>query len=600
MSACRPLDLFLLMACALSLHAAAGPESIPEAEALAPPSRARLAALANAGAKGDWTGVDAVALGAANSAYARDRLNAAEGWFYVHRWAALFAENEAHFVLRWVPAVEQAKVAHENMARSYSSTDRRLAEFLSPELQRWLLENAAFSDEFFSLLSPVDYVPRVFGLLNEIYQWDSSRFKEYASLALAIAVVYDLPPPPDWPHAQVSAAALPRRWPRASEAFAWWVREDRAGHTYQRLSRLGADELKFVVDAVAPFPELEWAQDAVTYPLGQLPQAYTMIRYRMDRAQSQSMVWPGRSYRLSDILRDGGICVDQAYFAVEAGKARGVPTLLFVGSGLDGRHAWFGYLDGDQKWQLDAGRYAEQRFVTGVAYDPQTWRELSDHEIRFLSERFRTLPSYRQSRIHAVFADERLQQHQAAQAVASARKAVNYERRNLAAWETLLAAQQAQQAGPALVEATLREAALAFQRYPDLEIVFSNRLTASLRARGEVSLADFEEKRLARKYQEERRDLSIQQAVGILKRSFETQSQAEQVRTYNATVDNFGHGAGIEFFDEIVVVFSEHLLQLGDRPGALRAVDYARSALKVEPGRQLDQEMTNLVTRLKK
>ncbi len=233
MSACRPLDLFLLMACALSLHAAAGPESIPEAEALAPPSRARLAALANAGAKGDWTGVDAVALGAANSAYARDRLNAAEGWFYVHRWAALFAENEAHFVLRWVPAVEQAKVAHENMTRSYSSTDRRLAEFLSPELQRWLLENAAFSDEFFSLLSPVDYVPRVFGLLNEIYQWDSSRFKEYASLA--IAVVYDLPPPPDWPHAQVSAAALPRRWPRASEAFAWWVREDRAGHTYQRL-----------------------------------------------------------------------------------------------------------------------------------------------------------------------------------------------------------------------------------------------------------------------------------------------------------------------------------------------------------------------------
>ena len=599
MLGCRPLVLLALMLAA-GLRAFGGLEAIPEKEALSPPSRSRLAGLAEAGAQGDWAGVDAVAFEAANLAYGKDRLNAAEGWFYLHRWAELFGESEAQFVVGWMTAVDQTKVGHANMARTYATTDRRLGTYLAPELRRWLLENAAFSDEFFSLLSSVDYVPQVFALLNEMHEWDPDRFKEYASLALAIAVVYDVPPPPDWPHAQVSATALPRRWPRASEAFAWWVREDRAGHTYQRLSRLGADELKFVVDAAAPFAELEWAQDVVSYPLAELPQAYTMIRYRMDRAQGQQLVWPGRTYLLSDILRDGGICVDQAYFAVEAGKARGVPTLLFLGSGLDGRHAWFGYLDGEKKWQLDAGRYAEQRFVTGMAYDPQTWRELSDHEIRFLAERFRSLPTYRQSRIHEAFASERLQQRHAAEAAASARKAVNYERRNLAAWQTLLAAQEAEQSGAAVLEATLREAALAFQRYPDLEVIFSNRLTASLRARGEASLASFEEQRLARKYQEERPDLSIQQAVGTLKRSFDTQPQAGQVATYNAIVDNFGRGAGIEFFDEIVVVFSEHLLLLGDRPGALRAVEYARGALKIEPGQQLDQEMAKLVARLRK
>jgi hypothetical protein len=594
----RRLLAFLLVALALTARSLAVLEPIPEVEALAPPGRTRLADLAVAGAQNDWAGVDAAARAAAYTAYSRDRLDAAAGWYHVHRWAALFAESEAHFQLRWIPAVQRAEVAHANMPQRYSSTDRRLGDALSPELQAWLLENASLSEEFFSLLSPVDYVPQVFALLEEMHRWDSGLFQEYASLALAIAVVYDVPPPPDWPHAQVSAVALPRRWPRASEAFAWWVREDRAGHTYHRLAHLGADELKFVVDAAAPFAELEWARDAVHYPLSELPLAYTMVRYRMDRIQSQSLVWAGRSYLLSDILRDGGICVDQAYFATEAGKARGVPTLLFLGSGLDGRHAWFGYLDGDQKWQLDAGRYAEQRFVTGLAYDPQTWRQLSDHELRFLSERFRALPSYRQSSIHAAFAEEELEEHRPADAAVSARKAVNYERRNLAAWETLLAAQQAQQAGPATTEATLREAALAFQRYPDLEIGFSNRLVASLRARGEASLADVEEKRLARKYQEDRGDLSIQQAVGILKRSFETQPPAEQIRTYNATVDNFGRGAGIEFFDKIVVVFAEHLVQLGDRDGALRATEYARTALKIEPGTQLDQDMNNLIARL--
>ena len=42
------------------------------------------------------------------------------------------------------------------------------------------------------------------------------------------------------------------------------------------------------------------------------------------------------------ILQEGGLCVDQAYFAAMVGKAKGVPTLLFRGAGLDGR----GLLDG--------------------------------------------------------------------------------------------------------------------------------------------------------------------------------------------------------------------------------------------------------------
>src|SRR5690606_17049024 len=106
--------------------------------------------------------------------------------------------------------------------------------------------------------------------LDEIHRHDSARFKTYASLAAAIAVVYDVPPPPDWPHGQVSAEALPRQFPAPADAFAWWVRQDQRGRTYHRLSRLGAAELKFVVDTVVPFAELEWAQGAANLPLNQL------------------------------------------------------------------------------------------------------------------------------------------------------------------------------------------------------------------------------------------------------------------------------------------------------------------------------------------
>jgi predicted ATPase len=69
---------------------------------------------------------------------------------------------------------------------------------------------------------------------------------------------------------------------------------------------------------------------------------------------------------------------------------------------------------------------------------------ISDHELQFLSERFRALPSFMQSRVHEEFAEDFLQARQRPGSPPSAaRAAVNYERRNLDAWETLIAANAA-------------------------------------------------------------------------------------------------------------------------------------------------------------
>ena len=264
-----------------------------------------------------------------------------------------------------------------------------------------------------------------------------------ASLALAIAVVYDVPPPPDWPHGQVSALALPRKLPPPEQAFAYWTRLDRMNVTAQRLRHLPASELKFLVDEVAPFPELDWARRSVPPGLADLGKAYDMIKYQKDRIAQNQYLWGRPDYRLATILAEGGICVDQAYFASTVGKAKGIPTILFRGAGLDGRHAWFGYLDATQRWQLDCGRYAEQKFVVGLAYDPQTWSDINDYELLFITERFRALPTYKLSVVNALFAAEYLKAGRFPQAVRAAREAVNRDRRNLDGWNTLLAAQAA-------------------------------------------------------------------------------------------------------------------------------------------------------------
>ena len=578
---------------------AAQPSPISEAEALQPPTPARLAAIHQAAQQQGWASQRAALQAAALLAYEKDKLPAAEAWYHALHWTVLFAQKESEFSPAWARRVSDARVAHANLPR-FAPKDRALGAILAPELQAWLIGNAAFSSEFFALLSPLDYVPGVFQVLDELHRAAPAKFKSYPGLALALAVVYDVPPPPYWPHGQVSERALPRRWPAPTEAFAWWIRQDQANRTYHKLARLGADELKFVVDAAAPLAELEWAQQNVRLPLAQLADAYSMIRYSTARVEANQPFWPGATYRLADILAAGGICADQAYFATEAGKARGVPTLLFRGAGNDGRHGWFGFLDGAQKWRLDAGRYAEQRFVTGYALDPQTWEEMSDHELQFLNERFRSLPGYKQSRIHTAFASEYLGAGLAPQAAAAARKAVRFERRNQHGWEILAVATRAQGGDARAVEAVFREAALAFQKHPDLEAFYINRVADSLRARGQTSAADMEVRQIARKNEGDRTDLAVQQARNLLLNAIATQPPPERVRRYNQILDTAGQGAGIEFFDQVVTVFVEHLLQMGHPLEAERALERARRTLKIEPRSQLETEFAALAQTVKK
>ena len=585
--------LALLFAAVASL--AAQPAGIPDAETLLPPTAQRLAAIHAAAQRDGWKAHIVPLRATATRAYEAGKFPAAEAWLHVSRWAALFALPENEFLPRWIAAVNAAHVGHENMPANFTPRKQALGATLTPELQGWLVGSAAFSAEFFGLVAPVDYLPAVFQTLNELHRKNPSQFKTYANLALAIAVVHDVPPPSVWPHGQVTPEALPRKWPASAEAFSWWIRQEQLGRTYHKLSRLGAGELKFVVDAAAPFSELEWAQKNVAQPLDRLAQAYTMVRYRNDRVTGRAPIWPDGSYKLPEILAAGGICSDQAYFATQAGKARGVPTLLIYGAGNDGRHAWFGFLDAQRKWQLDAGRYAEQQFVTGFVRDPQTWQEFSDHELKFLSERFRELPSFKQSRVHAMFAAEYLAQDNAAAAAGAARKAVTFERRNQEGWEALIAATRADKKDTRAVENVMREAALAFQRYPDLEAAYVNRVAESLRARGQRSEAEAEIRRIALKNKSERGDLSVQQAREILVRAVTTQPVPAQIRTYNSVVDSYGRGAGIGFFDQVVVSFAGHLLQQQQKTEALKAVERARRSLRVEPNSQLEQEFAELL-----
>jgi hypothetical protein len=601
----RRLSFSVLLAAALLGVSAACfaqdvPRAIPDEETMDPPTRARIEEIQSEAAAMGWNAVVFPLREAAVRAYSHNRFVAADAWFHTYRWAALFSEPENLFINNWVNAIVANHLNYEGVAGEYNPTGRPIGLNMSPGLQAWVMSNEDFSEQFFSDIKAVDHLPNVLTTLEDLYKKDPEKFERYPSLALAIALVYDVPPPPWWPHYQVSKEALARKLPKAGDTFDRLVREDTLGHTYFRLARLRAEELKFVVDVTAPASELDWSEANVPYALDDFEQTYLMVNYRNDRAESYAkMVWSGQPYTLEAIKAQGGICIDQAYFATQAGKARGVPTLLFTGLGQDSRHAWFGFLDGEHRWRLDAGRYAEQRFVTGNALDPQTWMNMSDHELEFLSERFRALPSYAQSRVHEEFADEFMRAGDAKLAAHAARTAVNFERRNLDAWETLIAADASLGTAAPLREAVMREAALAFTpKYPDLVVSYVNRVCQSLRARGETSLAEYEERGLAERLKGDRADLAVTQASAILARSVASQSIPDQIATYNAILVQFGHGAGTIFFDDIVMGFAEHLAGAHLKPEARLAVARAREVLDVQAGTQMAMDVDKLLARL--
>jgi hypothetical protein len=160
----------------------------------------------------------------------QDRFVAAESWFHAYRWAALFSEPENVFI----QPVDRRDAGREapqlpGGGGRVPPSDEPIGTPPHAAVPGWLLSNEAFSEEFFSNLKPVDDLPVVFAILEGLHRSDAEKFARYPSLALAIALVYDVPPPPYWPHQQVTRGSLPRKLPKPEEPFDRLTKEDAVG-----------------------------------------------------------------------------------------------------------------------------------------------------------------------------------------------------------------------------------------------------------------------------------------------------------------------------------------------------------------------------------
>jgi len=536
-----------------------------------------------------WTVVSQQLTNKAFDAYENGEKTAVN-WYYLSRWADLLASNEGDVVSKWIDAIDKAKLGHKNMAQRYTLYKRPLNSHFSLSLQKVLLGDFAFSREFFDLLSPYDYLPGVLQTLNHLHGKNRKYFYEYRRLALAIAVVYDVPPPPGWPHFQVPDSILPRELPDIDTAFDYWVDLNERGQCPFDLSKMSVEELKFIVDTPA-MDDFQWVQENIHNKPDKFADVYGRINYRFDRVMNNQFIWRGKDYQLKTILNYGGICVDQAYFAAQAGKAKGIPTLVFRGAGMDGRHAWFGFMPDEGVWEFNGGREGDNRYVTGYAHDPQTWANITDHQLQFLGERFHHSYYYQKSLLHANFANRYLEHNDPVSAQEVAENALRFEKRNQIAWEALYSATGLLSDDPRETEKVLRRAAQAFRYNPDLETYYLNRVIKNLENRGEGSRAQREKYLLTIKNKGDRKDISIQQAADRLLENMADDPLAARLRYFRVILLQLGKVGGIDVYDRIVMPFVQQLTASGYKREAYQMLVYAREKFDARSGSMLDLEL---------
>ncbi|MGA2052112.1 MAG: hypothetical protein ABSH19_02240 [Opitutales bacterium] len=471
---------------------------------------------------------------------------------------------------------------------------RPLADLVPSDVLAGWLNDEDFSRMFFANLSPENYAPGVLRALAQIQAAHPDKFQEYSALALAIALVYDRKMPAYWPHHQVAPAQVPIKDYSLADWFAFWVANNEAPGALLDLRRLKPEEIKFVVDAPLDESEYAWAQANVHFSRNDFAQAYSSITYDIKRNQAQQYDWPEGPYTLAAISKLGGICVDQAYFAMIAGKAHCLPTLFFTGQGSGGGHAWFGYLESGDHWQMDCGRYENQNYATGEALDPQTWLPLSDHELAFLTEQFHARPEYAASQADLVLAGLFEAQGNITQAGTALDSAIAECPLNNTAWDAKTAWLVRTGAPLEALQEHHEAAARAFSTQPDLKAQHLNALADLARQNGDTASARDLQNLIIAQNADSRADLGVSSLAKQLLALIDQGQYDTAFNKYQQEMNELGKSGGGNFFYQVVQPFVNALLVAGEQRRAQEALEMARTALNPADGTILWHQMEEL------
>jgi hypothetical protein len=473
-------------------------------------------------------------------------------------------------------------------------TEQPVADSLDQKIIVEWINDEELTRLLFAYLSERDYQPGVLKRLQEIRLAHGRKFSEYRALAIALAIVYDQAWPTFWPHRQVDPRLVPIAATPIVEWFNFWIESNESRALMLDLRKLSPDQIKYIVDAPLDLAEFRWARKNVKYQRSEFAKAFDAVSYSLARVRSGAFVWQQGEYTLQSIRQQGGICVDQAYHAMVAGKAHGLPTLFFTGQGSQGGHAWFGYMKAENRWMVDCGRDKNQNYAIGEALDPQTWLPISDHDLKFQAKGLRNGLEYFSSRDDILIGRMSEATGDGVTALRAYESAIQVCPENGSGWLAKADYLRRSRASLNVRKAHHQAAVQQFLTDRDMRVTHQLAIARIAREQGATQEAESLERQIIAQNKRRRSDLSVSVAAEKIITLVKARRFDDAFAEYRRQLTAIGKLGGGNFFYDIVQPYVEAVLAAGKEAQAKEALALARKTLKPEFGGILEGDLSEL------
>lgn len=470
-------------------------------------------------------------------------------------------------------------------------TSPQPAKSLFPEKTMELLEK---DGELVELLATwatnEDFLPSAIKILCDIRSAASPQeWLAFKKIAVALALVDDQLPPRTLPHSQVSPDSLPSPESSPVERFRDLADAHNKGLLLMDITKLSVGEAFFLVGHRIPVSELQWARSHRPHgnPQNLAESAFRGVRYSDERVRKNEYVWGAAPYTMENILKFGGICIDQAYYADVMCKASGIPSMVFAGAGDAGGHAWVGYLSRSGKWDVAVGR-SGGLYLTGKTYNPQSWTVETDHEFG-LSTAESSSPARLEMALAEIFASGGNQKLSAAAISA----ATSLSPDNPRVWQRKFA-QVSAMGNPAKAAQEFRAALKSRDITPEVRAEIKRGLASAEKEMGRDFAAEQIEKDIVKENFTTRTDISIQQLAEKIKLAVDAGNTGKAMLSYRDAARRLPPGSRGDFFYSVTRPLASALMEKGQRAEAIQTVKLARQVIAPPKGSLIENDIAVL------
>jgi hypothetical protein len=153
------------------------------------------------------------------------------------------------------------------------------------------------------------------------------------------------------------------------------------------LKKMPYELSRYLADSDLSIKERQWAYGKYNRQSNPA-RAYFDLKYDTEHLEQGTPKKISRlPFTLPNLLKVGGVCIEQAYYSSEVCKAVGIPAKIVTGrSGGGIRHAWMMSFvrmprGRSASWDSSTGRYASQKYFVGNVQNPATGQNILDCEL---------------------------------------------------------------------------------------------------------------------------------------------------------------------------------------------------------------------------